>query len=626
MSRKQATIENTAISRPREPDLVPGYRLEKLVGKGGMGEVHKAIQLSLGRTVAVKLLSPELAKDPLFVTRFEKEAAALAALSHPHIVTILEKGKTDSTYFLVMEFVDGPSLREVMRSPLLDTTSALKMALEICRAIDYAHHRGIIHRDLKPENILFDEQAGGIAKVSDFGLAAFADNDQVPAKFNVTETHVSMGTLSYMAPEQRVDAKNADHRADIYSLGVILYELVVGEVPVGNYDPPSSRKPGVDRRLDAIVARCLKPLPNDRYGKTSELIADLEPLVPLSFSQLPHKLSRLELIKLRLKRALTRAGRVAALVLVLAAAAIVGLSLWRGRGGAPTRGLPGESIASATQGGGVLTVSGRSDESPTETSVALFGDGPDKLSLVAKGRPLSADPAVKGVVFARTGDEPAPAHAYLDVATDGDALRFEADTVAQRPSAGLLSGLKGVLNGAAAPEARTALVLLGEPGRYAALVAGGAGGPASLEWALGDKKRGTTLGGSAGREGAVTHLELSIDKDGELRAFAGSGKDRRPIGEPVSLGKGWRSHFQRAPRPALGCLDGGCQFSRVVVVVNREPPPAPVAPPPAPQPVKAAAVPHKGTTTVKAAAPVRKVAAPVKKTGRSSSPPKKKRR
>src|SRR5262245_29801955 len=163
----------TAISRPKPADFIPGYRLEKLVGKGGMGEVHQAVQLSLARTVAVKLLASELASDESFVARFEKEGAALATLRHPNIVSIVDRGKNESTYYLVMEFVDGPSLREVMRSPLLDHGQALRTMMQICKAIEYAHGRGVIHRDLKPENILFDEQAGGIAKVTDFGLAGF---------------------------------------------------------------------------------------------------------------------------------------------------------------------------------------------------------------------------------------------------------------------------------------------------------------------------------------------------------------------------------------------------------------------------------------------------------------------
>ncbi|MBN1204297.1 MAG: serine/threonine protein kinase, partial [Myxococcaceae bacterium] len=149
-----SSLDTTAISRrPTDSETINGYRLESLVGMGGMGEVHKATQLSLGRTVAVKLLNPELAKDAAFVARFQKEAAALAALSHPNIVSIVDKGQTDSTYYLVMEFVEGPSLREQVRSPLLTPKDALRMMMEICRAVSYAHEKGIIHRDLKPENI-----------------------------------------------------------------------------------------------------------------------------------------------------------------------------------------------------------------------------------------------------------------------------------------------------------------------------------------------------------------------------------------------------------------------------------------------------------------------------------------
>jgi serine/threonine protein kinase len=276
--------------------------LEKLVGKGGMGEVHRAVQLSLGRVVAVKVLNGELASDPTFVARFDKEAAALATLSHPNVVSIVDKGKAEGTYYLVMEFVDGPSLREMMRSPVLDLPGALRIIMEIARAIDYAHSRGVVHRDLKPENILFDEQAGGLAKVTDFGLATFYDDSKLSSRFNVTETHVSMGTLSYMAPEQRVDAKNADHRADIYSLGVMLYELLVGEVPIGTFDPPSQRRPGTDRRLDAIVLRCLKPAATDRYQRVADLMLDLEPMAPVSFSQVPRKISRVEQLKNQIRQ------------------------------------------------------------------------------------------------------------------------------------------------------------------------------------------------------------------------------------------------------------------------------------------------------------------------------------
>ena len=280
----------TAISLQRTPGDIPGYRLIELVGRGGMGEVYKAEQLSLGRTVAIKLLAHNLAGDANFVTRFEKEAAALATLSHPNIVAIVDKGRSADTYYLVMEYVGGPSLRDLMAGDpvarrgsgqvVLDPDRVMHIIGEIARAIDYAHGRGVIHRDLKPENILFDEQAGYIAKVSDFGLAAFLDDGSQQSRFSLTATHVAMGTLSYMAPEQRMDAKNADHRADIYSLGVMLYELLVGEVPAGEFAAPSARKPGVDWRLDAIVSRCLKSSPVDRYQKVSELLSDLRAARP----------------------------------------------------------------------------------------------------------------------------------------------------------------------------------------------------------------------------------------------------------------------------------------------------------------------------------------------------------
>jgi len=283
----------TVVARPSAPNLIPGYRLEALIGQGGMGQVYRATQLSLGRTVAIKLLSTELAKDSSFVARFDKEAAALAALSHPNIVSILDKGRTPETYYLVMEFIDGSSLREVMSSPVLDPAASLRVTLQVCRAMEYAHGRGVIHRDLKPDNVLFDEQAGGIPKVSDFGLAAFTDKD-APSRFHLTDSHMAMGTFAYMAPEQRLNARSADHRADIYSLGVILYELLVGELPIGTVEPPSRRRLGLDKQVDIVVARCLKSTPEERYQSAAELIADLEPVVEFSSTRPRREMSWVE--------------------------------------------------------------------------------------------------------------------------------------------------------------------------------------------------------------------------------------------------------------------------------------------------------------------------------------------
>src|SRR5688572_16022087 len=305
---------------------IPGYRLEGFIGRGGMGEVHRATQLSLGRVVAIKLLSPELAANEAFVARFDKEAATLAALSHPNIVAIVDKGSTSLTYFLVMEHVSGPSLRDLMKGAERDPLATLRLFLDICRGVEHAHRRGIIHRDLKPENILIDQEAGGAPKVSDFGLASFTDGRE---HFHLTQTNVAMGTLRYMAPEQQMNAKDADHRADIYSLGVILYELVVGEPPIGAYKMPSEKK-DVDERIDAIVVRALELDPAKRYQSLTEMIRDLEDLLP-SVSVPPRPITKLERVKFTARRVGLRIGIALASVVVLISLAMLGVLYLRSR-------------------------------------------------------------------------------------------------------------------------------------------------------------------------------------------------------------------------------------------------------------------------------------------------------
>jgi serine/threonine-protein kinase len=251
---------------------LPGYELVRVLGRGGMGEVWLARQISLDRKVAVKVLPPRLAKDPEFVTRFEKEATALAALSHPNIIQIIDRGVAGEHYYFVMELVEGRSLREVMRE--LTPPEALRVALQVARAIECAHDNDIIHRDLKPENILVDGR--GLVKVADFGLAGMRRRD---SKLRLTATAVAMGTLNYMSPEQRRDAKNVDGRADLFSFGVVLYELLTGELPVGRFKLPSERVPGLDARVDAVVARLLENEPEARYARASEVCQELEALI-----------------------------------------------------------------------------------------------------------------------------------------------------------------------------------------------------------------------------------------------------------------------------------------------------------------------------------------------------------
>ncbi|WNG47713.1 serine/threonine protein kinase [Archangium minus] len=261
--------EGTFVSASVE---LPGYALERVLGRGGMGEVWLARQKSLGRRVAVKVLPPRLAKDPEFVTRFDKEATALAALNHPNIVQIIDRGVAGEHYYFVMEYVEGRSLREVMRE--LSPPEALRMALQVARAIECAHDKDIIHRDLKPENILLDGR--GHVKVADFGLAGIRRPD---SRLQLTATAVAMGTLNYMAPEQRRDAKNVDGRADLFSFGVVLYEMLTGELPVGRFKLPSERVPGLDARVDEIVARLLENEPEARYARAAEVCQALEALV-----------------------------------------------------------------------------------------------------------------------------------------------------------------------------------------------------------------------------------------------------------------------------------------------------------------------------------------------------------
>lgn len=255
--------------------LIPGFELLEVLGKGGMGEVWKARQSSLNRVVALKLLPPKLAADREFVARFEKEAAALAALRHPNIIQIIDRGVAGEHYYIVMEFVPGRSLREVMTGQRPTPQQALGLALQIARAVEHAHEQQIVHRDLKPENILVDDK--GHVKVADFGLAGMRAPNS--GGYQLTATSVAMGTVNYMAPEQRRDAKNVDHRADLYSFGVVLYELLTGDLPVGRFRLPSQRVPGLDPRLDGLIERLLAPEAEGRPERATEVVAALEPVV-----------------------------------------------------------------------------------------------------------------------------------------------------------------------------------------------------------------------------------------------------------------------------------------------------------------------------------------------------------
>jgi len=262
-----------------------GMELLEVIGQGGMGVVYKARQIELDRLVALKILPPRLAADPEFPRRFTREAQALASLDHSNIVRIHDVGREGELYFIVMEYVDGMNLRDMLVQKKLSPEQALRVVPQLCDALEYAHSRGVIHRDIKPENILLSRS--GVAKIADFGLAKIVKDER--AETSITQTNVVMGTADYMAPEQRDKTKAADHRADIYSLGVVFYELLTGELPVGRFDPPSQRKQ-VDQRLDDVVLKALEKDPERRYQRASHLGRDVDritsstPATPLECS------------------------------------------------------------------------------------------------------------------------------------------------------------------------------------------------------------------------------------------------------------------------------------------------------------------------------------------------------
>ena len=260
---------------PPEPEALakhfPQLEILELLGKGGMGAVYKARQPALDRLVAVKILPPEVGADPAFAERFIREARALAKLSHQNIVSIFDFGQADGLYYFIMEFVDGANLRHLIETEAIKPEEALAIVPQICAALQFAHDEGIVHRDIKPENILLDKQ--GRVKIADFGLAKLLGD--VADDIALTGTHQAMGTLHYMAPEQMQGAGSVDHRADIYSLGVVFYEMLTGQLPIGKFEPPS-KKVQVDVRLDEIVLRALENEPEQRYQNVSEVKAAVE--------------------------------------------------------------------------------------------------------------------------------------------------------------------------------------------------------------------------------------------------------------------------------------------------------------------------------------------------------------
>jgi len=300
------TDNTPAAQPPLPPEQIathfPQLEILECLGRGGMGVVYQARQKTLNRFVALKLLAPERASDPQFAARFEKEARALALLNHPNIVTIYDHGQAGGFYYLLMEFVDGVTLRQLLAKERVSPREALAIVPQICDALQFAHDQGIVHRDIKPENILLDRR--GRVKVADFGLAKMVGTERGrPGRSNVestgaleeseapltgeiaapgtgalrdiTESGKVMGTPQYMSPEQIQAPGEVDHRTDIYALGVVFYQMLTGELPGKKIEPPS-KKVAIDVRLDEVVLRALEQEPELRYQQASIFKTQIE--------------------------------------------------------------------------------------------------------------------------------------------------------------------------------------------------------------------------------------------------------------------------------------------------------------------------------------------------------------
>jgi serine/threonine protein kinase len=247
---------------------IPNLEVLELLGVGGMGVVYKGRQPMLDRLVAIKVIRPDQGSDDDFQARFVREARTLAKLMHPYIVTVFDFGKSGDLYYLVMEYVEGSSLRQLLADRALSSRDILDYVPQMTEELEHAHEVGVVHRDVKPENVLVDRR--GRVRLVDFGLAKLTG----PSALGAPTDHRVAGTLGYMAPEQISDPETVDHRADIYSTGVVFYEMLTGELPGSERTPPSS-KTGVDKQLDPIVLRALDPDRERRYQEVRQLRSDL---------------------------------------------------------------------------------------------------------------------------------------------------------------------------------------------------------------------------------------------------------------------------------------------------------------------------------------------------------------
>jgi len=353
---KEPPIEERYPDELKPGDAVGAYRVEKMIGRGGMATVYKAFDASKQRVVALKVLKRKYAASIKALARFDREFLALESLNHPNIVRVLDKGIERGINYFVMEYVDGASLSRLLRYRKLTFNTKALILLQAASALDYAHRKGIVHRDVKPDNILIDRT--GRARIADFGIAQIT-RSHLPLT-SITVVSSFMGTADYMAPEQRIDAKSVDHRADIFSFGVMLYETFTGRLPLGNFALPSHINPEVTKRMDGIILRALRQDPAERYQSMTELAEDLRREIQTSgLSRLKARLALVLQTESWKKIVNMRAIGAACLLAIM-----VGGALWLfsaiGRPNAPTGGSP--SDLTSLQPDGSAAAAGTSTE------------------------------------------------------------------------------------------------------------------------------------------------------------------------------------------------------------------------------------------------------------------------
>ncbi|MCK5923437.1 MAG: serine/threonine protein kinase, partial [Methylococcales bacterium] len=271
--------------------MLPQYEILGIIGRGGMGAVYKARQAKLKRDVAIKLL-PELltqGEDDVFkyAARFELEAQAMASLDHPAIVSVHDFGETErGQLYFVMEFIDGMDIHQYLREHggILPQEHALSIAVHVLSALEYAHQNGVVHRDIKPANILLNRE--GRVKIADFGLAKTFTESTASSAPALTMPNIAFGSPDFVAPEVFDQNRKLDHRADLYAVGVMLYQMLTGTLPRGQFKLPSELNSQLDPRLDQIIDQSLQADPLDRYSSAGELHQALHPIITSPMTRL----------------------------------------------------------------------------------------------------------------------------------------------------------------------------------------------------------------------------------------------------------------------------------------------------------------------------------------------------